>query len=71
MNCAVALAVTEDTNEIETDALVDQAILQFLGGETDGSELFQALYGAPIDEPIPPAMLALVRGARSVNKDES
>ena len=70
MNCAVALAVTEDTKEDEAD-IVDQAILRFLQGQTDGSELFQALYGAPIDEPIPPAMLALVRGARSINKDES
>jgi hypothetical protein len=71
MNCAVALAVTEYSREDESDAVVDQAILRFLHGETDGSELFQALYGAPIDEPIPPAMLALVRGARSTDKKES
>jgi hypothetical protein len=64
MNCATAMVITDDPKEDETEEIAEQAIREFLSGETDGAELFQALYGAALDEPIPPAMLALVRGAR-------
>jgi hypothetical protein len=65
MNCATALMITDDPQDDETEEMVERSILEFLSGESDGAELFQALYGAALDEPIPPAMLALVRGARS------
>jgi hypothetical protein len=45
----------------ELDEMVEQSILRFLGGETDGEELFNALYGHVLEEPIPAAMLELVR----------
>lgn len=45
------------------DTVVDLAVRRYLDGKSDGSALFQALYGAILDEPIPEAMLALVRGA--------
>ena len=64
MNCATALVIAEDPTEDVSEDLVEQEILDFLSGESDGAELFQALYGAALDEPIPPAMLALVRGAQ-------
>jgi hypothetical protein len=35
----------------------------FLSGVTDGSTLFEALYGAVVDEPIPQRLLDLVRKA--------
>ena len=34
-----------------------------LMGETEGKDRFEALYGEPLDEPIPERMLALVRSA--------
>ena len=43
--------------------MVENSILRFLNGETDGRDLFQALYGDVADEPVPEKMLALVRGA--------
>jgi hypothetical protein len=48
----------------EIDAVVETAILSFLNGENDGKELFQALYGDTLDEPVPEHLLALVRGHR-------
>ena len=45
----------------ELDEMVEQSILRFLSGETDGEELFNALYGHVLEEPIPAAMLELVR----------
>jgi hypothetical protein len=41
--------------------MVEQSILRFLSGETDGEELFNALYGHVLEEPIPAAMLELIR----------
>jgi len=38
-------------------------IERFLDGETDGSVLFHALYGAVADEPIPERLLAVLREA--------
>jgi hypothetical protein len=60
---ATALARFEPFAD-EMDGIVEQAIVSFLNSETNGEELFQALYGAPLDEPIPERMLALVRSAR-------
>ncbi|HEY0522774.1 MAG TPA: hypothetical protein VGD08_05240 [Stellaceae bacterium] len=36
-------------------------IERFLDGESDGGPLFQALYGAVEDEPVPEHLLAIVR----------
>ncbi|HEY3910780.1 MAG TPA: hypothetical protein VGM07_12925 [Stellaceae bacterium] len=36
-------------------------IAAFLAEDSDGGELLHALYDHVLDEPIPPAMLALVR----------
>lgn len=63
---ATVLALCEPAADDELDGIVEQAILHFLNGETQGEELFQALYGAPLDEPIPASMLALVRSAEPV-----
>lgn len=40
---------------------VEGRIAAFLGGDSDGGDLLHALYDHVLDEPIPPAMLALVR----------
>jgi hypothetical protein len=64
MNAATALALTETPDE-EIDGVVEHSILRFLNGESDGRDLFQALYGETIDEPVPAEMLALVRRACS------
>jgi hypothetical protein len=45
----------------ELDEMVEQSILRFLSGKTDGEELFNALYGHVLEEPIPAALLELVR----------
>lgn len=58
---AAALALDVQPAADELDAVVELAILRFLNGETDGEDLFQALYGAPLDEPVPQHMLDLVR----------
>lgn len=36
-------------------------IERFLSGESDGAPLFQALYGAAADEPVPERLRALMR----------
>ena len=41
---------------------VDNDIRDFLDGENDGCELFDALYGDVADEPIPQRLTALLRG---------
>jgi hypothetical protein len=66
MTYASALAVSAVPPADELDALVEVAILRFLNGETDGRELFRALYDETLDEPIPESMLALVRTAEPV-----
>lgn len=43
------------------DLTVAIEIENFLGGKTDGQALFQRLYGAAAEEPIPERLLALVR----------
>ncbi len=59
---ATALAeITAPAPADELDEMVEQSILRFLNGETDGNELFNALYGHVLEEPIPAAMLELVR----------
>jgi hypothetical protein len=45
----------------DLDNTVELSILRFLSGETDGEDLFDALYGDVLDEPVPAAMLELVR----------
>jgi hypothetical protein len=66
MTYASALAISADHPADELDALVEVAIVRFLNGETEGSELFHALYDEPLDEPIPASMLALVRSTEPV-----
>jgi hypothetical protein len=61
MTAAAALLITETPDEI--DGVVETSILRFLNGETDGRDLFQALYGDVADEPVPAEMLAVVRRA--------
>ena len=61
---ATALAVCEDPATDEIDGVIEEAILRYLSGETEGQELFQALYGEALGEPIPERMLALVRSAQ-------
>lgn len=61
---ATALALNEPPPADEIDTVIEHAILRFLNGETEGQELFEALYGEPLDEPIPERMLALVRSAQ-------
>ena len=41
---------------------VDNDIRDFLDGENDGCELFDALYGDVAGEPIPQRLTALLRG---------
>lgn len=48
--------------QTEAENAVEAAILRFLYGDDDGAALFEALYGAGLDEPIPERMLELVRG---------
>jgi hypothetical protein len=43
------------------DLTVALEIEDFLSGKTDGQALFEWLYGAVADEPVPEQMLALVR----------
>ncbi len=63
MTAALALRMTETETPDEIDSVVENSLLRFLNGETDGRDLFQALYGDVADEPVPEKMLALVRGA--------
>ena len=58
-----AAALVELSENDEVDALIDAAIRRFVAGETAGTELFQALYGEVLDEPVPAHLLAVVRGA--------
>jgi len=60
---ALRLIETEIETPDEIDGVVETSILSFLNGETDGRDLFQALYGDVADEPVPEKMLALVRSA--------
>ncbi len=62
MTVATALAEIAAPHPIDDlDEMVEQAIVRFLSGESDGEELFAALYGHVLEEPIPAAMLDLVR----------
>lgn len=47
----------------KADCPVEQSIIRFLHGESDGRELFKAMYGDALGEPVPAEMLALIRGA--------
>jgi len=59
---ALRLIETETETPDEIDGVVESSMLRFLNGETDGRDLFQALYGDVADEPVPEKLLALVRG---------
>ena len=41
--------------------LSDRKIRSFLAGDSNGSELLEALYGDTIDEPMPGRLTALLR----------
>jgi hypothetical protein len=62
MNLATAPKIEETQDVDDMDTVVDTAIRRFLDGTSDGHALFEALYGATLDEPIPEHLLALVRG---------
>jgi len=40
---------------------IDRRIRAFLAGDTDGEDLFQALYGHILDEPLPQRLRALLK----------
>jgi hypothetical protein len=61
MDAATTLSVDETPSG--RDDTVEQSILRFLNGKGDGHDLFQALYGEAMEEPIPAEMLALLRRA--------
>ncbi|HUK61231.1 MAG TPA: hypothetical protein VLV50_18520 [Stellaceae bacterium] len=62
MNTATALAEIAAPLPVEDfDSMVEESIVRFLSGETDGEDLFNALYGHMLEEPIPAEMLELVR----------
>ncbi len=42
---------------------VEQQIAGFLAGTNDGEALFEALYGATVEEPVPQRLLDIVRRA--------
>jgi hypothetical protein len=44
------------------DLTVAIEVDDFLNGKTDGEGLFQRLYGATAEEPVPERLLAIVRG---------
>jgi hypothetical protein len=48
---------------------VQQQILDFLDGKTDGEELLHALHDHVLDEPIPERMLALFKQACSAEPE--
>ena len=62
MNLAAAPKIEETPEVDDSDSVVDSAIRRFLDGTNDGHALFEALYGAALDEPVPEYLLALVRG---------
>ncbi|HWD57735.1 MAG TPA: hypothetical protein VG308_05615 [Stellaceae bacterium] len=45
----------------DLDAVIDGQIRSFLGGDNDGHELLQGLYGDVADEPIPARLTALLK----------
>jgi hypothetical protein len=62
MHQSAALRAVETLEfEIEAALPVSMQIEHFLDGESDGGPLFQALYGAVEDEPVPEHLLAIVR----------
>jgi hypothetical protein len=46
-------------------------IERFLSGASDGSALFQALYGGVADEPVPQRLVALVRDCEPAVEPEA
>jgi hypothetical protein len=55
---AAALSAAEASDD---ELPIAQQIERFLDGDTDGEELFDALYGSVAEEPIPERLLALFR----------
>ncbi|MFZ2006385.1 MAG: hypothetical protein WAV02_14980 [Stellaceae bacterium] len=45
----------------DLDAAIDRQIRLFLNEGSDGSELFQGLYGDAVDEPVPARLTALLK----------
>ena len=61
MNFAAAPKIEVPPEVDDVDSVVDSAIRRFLDGTSDGHALFEALYGAALDEPVPEHLLAIVR----------
>jgi hypothetical protein len=57
---APALDAAAAADGIDDDA-VGPAIRRLLDGDNDGYAVFDALYGATLDEPLPARLIALVR----------
>ena len=63
MTVAAALtALQKLAAKFETDPPVSDQIKRFLSGESDGRALFVKLYGELVEEAIPDAWKALLRG---------
>jgi hypothetical protein len=45
----------------DLDAMIDRKIRSFLTGNSDGSQVLEALYGETIDDPVPMRLTALLR----------
>jgi hypothetical protein len=63
MNTSCA-ALLDDENAPQGSQMTTE-IERFLKGETNGSVLFEALYGHIVEEPIPPRLLAMLRSGQS------
>jgi hypothetical protein len=53
----------------QTDLAEAVEIERFLNGESNGAVLFQQLFGAVAEEPIPERLLAVIRGSSAVTPD--
>jgi hypothetical protein len=63
-NPSSAMTLRCHVSDLQLTDTVEEKILDFLEGRTNGEELLHALHDHVLDEPIPERMLALVR-ARS------
>jgi hypothetical protein len=64
MSTNAAAALATEPFETEAELSIAAQIEQFLNGENDGGELFEALYGRVEDEAVPEHLLAIVRAGR-------
>jgi hypothetical protein len=58
----VSLAAAAYELDLQDAAAVDLEIRRFVTGQTNGGAVLEALYGDVVDEPVPAALLQLLRG---------